>query len=71
MKKLILTVITTLLILTGGFMLYIYSGSYDIAQNTPHNKLTKWLISRTKHNSINSRLKEIKGRFEQQTLKRS
>lgn len=59
MKKVLITVITTLVILISGFLIYILSGTYDISQLTPHNKLTKSIIGITTHRSINNRLKEI------------
>ncbi len=60
MKKIILTVVITLIVLAGGFTIYMYTGWYDVSQTTPHNGLTKWMIRTTKHHSIDSRLKEIK-----------
>lgn len=60
MKKVILTVIITLGLIFTGFIAYIYSGSYDFSQLTPHNKITKWMIRTTKHHSISKRLKDIK-----------
>jgi mono/diheme cytochrome c family protein len=59
MKKTIVTVILTLAVLVLGFYIYISSGAYDISQLTPHNSLTKSIISITTHNSINKRLKDI------------
>ncbi|MBI4931944.1 MAG: cytochrome c [Bacteroidetes bacterium] len=59
MKKIILTVITTLVIIVAIFTAYMYSGMYDVSQLTPHNALTKWMIRTTLHNSINARLKDI------------
>ena len=58
MKKIIITVIITLAVLIAGFFIYITSGAYDISQLTPHNALTKSIISITTHNSINKRMKE-------------
>ena len=59
MKKIIFTVIITLLVFLSGFMIFIYSGTYDISQLKPHNTITKWIIETTKHQSINKRLKGI------------
>ena len=59
MKKIIVTVILTIVVLIAGFYIYIVSGVYDISQLTPHNGLTKSIISMTTHNSINKRIKEI------------
>ncbi len=58
MKKIIVTVILTLVVLIFGFYIYIASGTYDISQLSPHNSLTKSIIGTTTHNSINKRMKE-------------
>lgn len=59
MKKVILTVFITLLVIIVSFIIYIYSGSYDIGQ-VPHNGLTKWAITTAKEHSISKRIKDIK-----------
>lgn len=59
MKKVLLTIIFTLVVLISGFFIYIFSGSYDFSQLVPHNKLTKTIIGITTHSSINKRLKGI------------
>jgi mono/diheme cytochrome c family protein len=58
MKRTIVTILVTLAVLTAGFFIYIASGAYDISQLTPHNALTKSIISMTTHGSINKRMKE-------------
>jgi mono/diheme cytochrome c family protein len=60
MKKIILTVLITLVIMAGGFLIYIMSGAYDISQLSHHNALTKWVINTTTEHSIDKRKKEIK-----------
>ena len=59
MKKIIFTVIITLVVIVASFTVYIYSGTYDVSQLTPHNAITKWIIRTTKHKSINKRIKDI------------
>ena len=59
MKKTILTVFITIAVCISGFYLYISTGSYDISQLTPHNALTKKIISITKHSAIDKRMKEV------------
>lgn len=59
MKKIILTVIITLAVIIAAFVVYIYSGSYNISQLTPHNTITKWIIQTTTDKSINKRLKDL------------
>lgn len=60
MKNVLISVVATLFVLAVGFLLFIYSGAYDIAQTTPHNKLTKWVINTTTEHSIGHRVKGIK-----------
>ncbi len=59
MKKVILTIIITLVFIIAVFTVYMYSGTYDISQLTPHNAITKWMIRTTTHYSIKKRLKTI------------
>ena len=59
MKKIILTIIITLVIISVTFTAYMYSGTYNVSQLVPHNGLTKWMIRTTKHKSINKRRKDI------------
>ena len=58
MKKIILTIILTIAISISGFLIYISNGYYDVSQTTPHNGMTKWLIRKTKHGSIDKRITE-------------
>lgn len=60
MKNLLLTIILTLVVLAIAFMIYIWSGSYDVSQLSHHNALTRWIIGTTTHHSIDKRLKQIK-----------
>ncbi|MEO7119518.1 MAG: cytochrome c [Ginsengibacter sp.] len=59
MKKIILTVFITLVVILAAFIVYIYSGTYDISQLSPHNAITKWIINTTKEHSIDKRFKVI------------
>ncbi len=58
MKKIILTFLLTVAISISGFLIYISNGYYDVSQTTPHNGLTKWMIRKTKHTSIDKRMTE-------------
>ena len=58
MKKILITIAATLVVLIVGSFIYISSGAYDISQLTPHNMLTLKIIKMTTHNSINRRMKE-------------
>ena len=57
--KIILTVIITLVAIILVLFLFIESGSYDISQLAPHNKLTLWIINTTTDHSIEKRSKDI------------
>ncbi len=60
MKK---TVITVLLTMAGSavvFLIFIYSGIYNVSQLAPHNSLVRWMINKTKDRSIDSRIDDIK-----------
>ncbi len=59
MKKVFLTVLLTLVALAAAITAYIYSGSYNISQLSPHNALTRRMIGITTHYSIDKRLKAI------------
>lgn len=59
MKKVIVTIIITLAVFIGAFLIYIYSGSYNISQLSHHNALTKWVIGTTTKNSIQKRVAGI------------
>lgn len=60
MKKVILTVIITLVVLMGISIIYMYSGAYNVSQLEHHNAITKWAINTTVHHSIDSRDADIK-----------
>jgi mono/diheme cytochrome c family protein len=60
MKRIVLTIIITLVVLFAVLVAYVYSGTYDVSQLTPHSSIAKWIIGNTMHHSINKRIKEIK-----------
>ena len=51
MKKVILSVVLTLVVLIIAFIAYIWSGSYNISQLSPHNSITRRIIGITVHHS--------------------
>jgi len=59
MKNILVTILLTIAVMVAGFFIYIYSGTYDISQLSPHNKLTEKIIGITTHHSIEKRLKDI------------
>jgi len=58
MKKILITIAATLVVLILCTVIFISSGAYDISQLSPHNKLTRAIIGMTTRNSINRRMKE-------------
>ena len=59
MKQLFIVVIAIVVII-GAFLIYIYSGSYNISAMVPHNGLTLWIINTVTDNSIEHHAKDIK-----------
>ena len=59
MKKAILTVIITLGVIIIAFLIYIYSGAYNVRQSKG-NSLSEWALNIAKNQSISKRIKEIK-----------
>jgi len=60
MKKIILSVLITIVVLIGLFVIFIYSGAYNVSQLVHHNPVTQWAINTTVGHSIDSRDKDIK-----------
>ena len=60
MKKIILTVILTLVVIAIGGVIYIYSGIYDISQMSRHNKITQWVVGKTMEHSLMKGMNSIK-----------
>ena len=58
MKKTLITIAATLLILGTGAFIFISTGAYNISQLSHHNRLTMSIIRMTTHNSIDRRMKE-------------
>ena len=59
MKKIVLTIIITLIVQVALIVAYVYSGSYDVSQLTPHGSVARWVIGKTMLHSINKRVKDI------------
>jgi mono/diheme cytochrome c family protein len=59
MKRLLVVGIVIIVII-GAFLIYIYSGSYNISAMVPHNGLTRWIISTVTDNSVEHHAKDIK-----------
>ncbi len=56
----IVTIVITLLVLILGTFIYVSSGTYNVSQLVPHEKITKSLIEFTMRKSIEKRMKAIK-----------
>jgi mono/diheme cytochrome c family protein len=50
--KTFLTFVGTLIALIVAFLIFIYSGLYNISATVPHNSITRWVISKTMDNSV-------------------
>lgn len=50
--KTFLTFVGTLVALIVAFLIYIYSGLYNISAAVPHNAITRWIINKTVDNSV-------------------
>lgn len=53
-------IVITIVILIAAFLIFLYSGTYNVSAMVPHNKLTLWVINTLKDNSIEHRSKDIK-----------
>jgi mono/diheme cytochrome c family protein len=60
MKKTIVTVVGTIIILIAAFIIYIYSGGYNVSQLSPHSAIAKWAINTAKEKSINKQIRNVK-----------
>ncbi len=58
--KYLLRVAIAIVILIGVFLLFIYSGIYNVSAMEPHNGFTLWMMNTVKDNSIEHQAKEIK-----------
>ena len=59
MKKAILTVIITLGVIIVAFLIYIFSGAYNVRQSKD-NSISEWVLNTAKNQSISKRIKGIK-----------
>jgi mono/diheme cytochrome c family protein len=59
MKKVILSIIFTLVVLVIAILAYIWSGTFNVSQMVPHKSITQWVINKTTQYSIEKRIKGI------------
>ncbi len=57
--KVTISIISFLVVVSLLGILYLYSGFYDISAVTPHNSITRWLISTTMDNSVHHHAKDV------------
>ena len=60
MKKTVVTIALTLATIAVIFLIFIYSGIYNVSQLAPHNPVVKWMITTTRDRPVDSRMKDIK-----------
>ena len=59
LKKIILSVVLTLVVLITALLFYIYSGWYDVSAMNEESGISKWALETTMDNSVESRSKNI------------
>jgi mono/diheme cytochrome c family protein len=59
MKRLLFGAVV-IVVLIGAFLIFIYSGIYDISAMVPHYGITRWIISTMTDNSVKHHAKDIK-----------
>jgi mono/diheme cytochrome c family protein len=59
MKRLLIVVIIIVLVIST-FLIFIYSGSYNISAMVPHYGITRWVISTVMDNSVRHHAKDVK-----------
>ncbi|MFP6817093.1 MAG: cytochrome c [Pseudomonadales bacterium] len=59
MKTILITVLLVALLGAGGAMLFVYSGMYDVSAQSPHSKLSNWVLGKTKDASVARRARSI------------
>ncbi len=56
--RFIFGVVFTLVVLGIGGLVYVYTGSYDIAASSPHNPFVRWVLETTMENSVAAHAKD-------------
>jgi len=59
LKKIILSVVLTLVVLIAALLVFIYSGWYDVSAMNEESGISKWVLETTMDNSVESRSKNI------------
>ena len=58
-KSALLAVVATLLVLTLGGFIYLYSGAYNVAATQGHTSLTRWALNTLQSRSVAQRAEEV------------
>ncbi|MBE0597012.1 MAG: cytochrome c [Desulfuromonadales bacterium] len=59
MKRTLVAIEILLIVLIVGFLVFIYSGVYNIAATTTHYSFLEWVVETTKKNSVRRHAKSI------------
>ncbi|MEJ5263047.1 MAG: cytochrome c [Ignavibacterium sp.] len=57
--KFVSGVVITLVVLLAAFLIFIYSGWYDVSAMNEESRMMKWIFNTTKNNSVESRIENI------------
>lgn len=57
--KILLSILLTLTVLCGIFLIYIYSGWHNVSAMNEESSFMKWVFNTTKNKSVESRIKDI------------
>jgi mono/diheme cytochrome c family protein len=60
MKKILATIVIVGVIILGGGLVYIYSGSYNVAATSSDSPLVAWIMHTTREQSVEHRIESIK-----------
>ena len=59
MKKTILTIVTSVVVVIAALLIYIFSGAFNVAQSAD-NSFGKWALNTAKDRSVSKRIRDIK-----------
>lgn len=59
LRTILITLVGVFVMLLVGAFAFIYSGSYNVAATAPHSRLGSWILSTTKHHSIEANAQDI------------
>lgn len=59
MKLILATLGTALLVVVAAYLIFVYSGVYNVAATDPHNDFVRWTLVKTTTNSIESHAGDV------------